>query len=132
MPGSGRKVLVAEDNPAMGDVVRFNLQNAGFAVTVCRNGVDALRTLQQGKFDLVVTDYQMPGLNGEQLCGEIRSDSRLLHLPVIIVSARGLELDLNRLQEQFQITAVVFKPFSPRELVKLVHSSLEPVTAESP
>lgn len=131
MTPADRHVLVAEDNLAMADVVRFNLQNAGYTVTLCRNGHDALETLRRQPVDILITDYQMPGLNGEQLCRLIREEPALSALPVIMVSAKGLELDLDRLRDELNLRTVLYKPFSPRELTRLVHTSLESLTPSS-
>ncbi len=118
-------VLVAEDNLAMADVVRFNLQNAGLKVTVCRSGADALELLMRQPVDLVVTDYQMPGLTGEELCRRMRDDPQLREVPVVMVSAKGLELDLDRLKDELRLDTLLYKPFSPRELTRIVKASLE-------
>ncbi|MCC7422137.1 MAG: response regulator [Planctomycetaceae bacterium] len=125
MVASTPHILVAEDNLAMADVVRFNLRNAGFTVTVCRNGQDALGTLQQRSIDLLITDYQMPGLTGEEICRAMRQDVRLRHVPAILLSAKGLELDVDMLRNELGLQAVLFKPFSPRELTQLVRTTLE-------
>lgn len=127
MPATSQHILVAEDNLAMADVVRFNLRNAGFMVTICRNGQDALGTLHEQTIDLLITDYQMPGLTGEELCRAMRQDARLMHVPAILLSAKGLELDIDSLRSDLGLHAVLFKPFSPRELTQLVRTTLESV-----
>jgi CheY-like chemotaxis protein len=127
MLATSQHILVAEDNLAMADVVRFNLRNAGFTVTICRNGQDALGTLHEQAIDLLITDYQMPGLTGEELCRAMRQDPRLMHVPAILLSAKGLELDVDTLRNELGLQAVLFKPFSPRELTQLVRTTLESV-----
>jgi CheY-like chemotaxis protein len=113
-------ILVAEDERVMSDVIRFNLQRAGMQVTVARHGLDAWERLQSLSFDLLLTDYQMPGLTGVELCRKLRSELSDWPVPVILLSARGLELDAAALREELNIQAVLFKPFSPRELVQVV------------
>ncbi len=120
-----RHIVVAEDNLAMADVVRFNLQNAGYRVSLCRNGRDALELLRAGGVDAVITDYQMPELDGEELCRHIRDDVRLSGIPIIMVSAKGLELDLDRMREELRLRSILYKPFSPRELTRLVAETLD-------
>lgn len=129
MTDTAPHVLVAEDNLAMADVVRFNLRNAGFRVTVCRNGRDALDTLRNHPVDLLITDFQMPGLTGEELCREMRSDVRLMAVPAILLSAKGLELDVEALRADLRLHAVLSKPFSPRELTQLVQKTLASIPA---
>ena len=119
------RILVVEDNRAMADVIRFNLSRAGYDVTVGRNGREGWEHLQTESFDLIISDYQMPEMNGEELCRLIRQDPRFDTLPVIFLSAKGLELDANTLKEELGISEVVFKPFSPRELIKIIQRRLE-------
>ncbi len=71
----------------------------------------------------------MPEMNGGELCRLIREDLRFNTIPVIFLSAKGLELDVKTLKEELGIHDVVFKPFSPRELIQLIQRRLkqEPV-----
>ena len=66
-----KRILVAEDDIAMGGVIRFNLQKAGFDVTLVRSGKAAWELLEQADFDLVVSDFQMPEMTGGELEMEI-------------------------------------------------------------
>ena len=117
-----RKVLVAEDNVVLGDVIKFNLQRAGFEVTLARNGNDALRFLQSESFNILVTDFEMPGQNGEQICQRARQELRLDSLRIVMCSAKGLELDREELKARLSLEAILFKPFSVRELTSLLES----------
>jgi CheY-like chemotaxis protein len=119
MDENGPRILVAEDNSVLADVLRFNLQRAGFAVTVATNGAIAINYLQQEPFDLLITDFQMPGVNGEQLCKVIRGELQLDQLPILMCSAKGLELDIGSLKSEYGVTQVISKPFSMREIVAL-------------
>ncbi len=125
MSSERKRILVADDNPALSSVVRFNLQRAGFAVTVARNGLEAWNHLERNSFDMVVTDHQMPEMTGCELCERMRGDSRHAETPIIMLTAKGLELELPRLQEELGVVAVFPKPFSPVELVKAIADRLE-------
>lgn len=118
-------VLVAEDNPALANVTRFNLERAGFHVHLARDGEEAAGLIAGHHFDLVITDLQMPHMDGEQLCQYIRTVAMLPDLPIIICSAKGLEIDASRLVEEYGLSHVLFKPFSPMELVRVATSLLE-------
>jgi len=125
MGNHGKRILVAEDNLAMAGVVRFNLEQAGLEVMVARCGRSAWEMLRQEDFDLVIVDVQMPGLNGTQLCERMRLVPRLADVPVILLTAKGLELDVRYHQEQLDVRSIISKPFSPRELLGLVQKHLE-------
>ncbi len=118
------RILVAEDERVMSDVIRFNLQRAGYEVTVARNGLDAWDHLQSRAFDLILSDYQMPGLTGVELCRRLRTAFAGWDVPFILLSARGLELNAACLHDELKILTVLFKPFSPRELLQMVANAL--------
>ena len=121
-------VLLAEDDKVMADVIRFNLERAGYSVQVARDGLAAWQFLQNERFDAAILDYQMPGISGEEVTRRVRSDLGDGDLPIIFVSARGMELSFERLHEQYQVYKLVFKPFSPRELIQVVNDAIESST----
>ena len=124
-------VLVAEDNGILADVLRFNLQRAGFEVVTVENGRLALEELQQRPFDLLITDYQMPEVDGQLLCKLIREQNAFEHLPIIMCSAKGLELDVQALCEEYRISKVISKPFSTQELVGLARALITVETTQA-
>lgn len=114
------QILVAEDNRVLSDVLKFNLLRAGFEVTVAPDGRSAIQQLQERRFGLLITDYQMPGANGEQIIQFARGTLGLSTMPIITCSAKGLELDVERLQNELQVSRVIYKPFSMREIIELI------------
>lgn len=128
MSKSGRRILVVEDNAALASVLRFNLQRAGFDVTTARNGRVAWESVQENAFDLIVTDQQMPEMSGCEFCRKLRTIDEFLHTPVIMLTAKGMELELPRLKVELGIAATFLKPFSPSEIVKAVEDQLEAVS----
>lgn len=128
MSNADRNILVVEDNAALASVVRFNLQRAGFQVTVARNGRVAWEAVQEEAFDLIVTDQQMPEMSGCELCQKLRMLDEYRATPVIMLTAKGMELELPRLKSELGIAATFLKPFSPKEIVKAVETLLEAVS----
>lgn len=124
MAAQAKRVLVVEDDPVVADLVRFNLERAGIEVATACNGQHALELLDQQAFDLVVTDYQMPRMNGAELCRKLRGESRWCETPVVLLTAKALELDLAELREQLGVREVFSKPFSPRALTHTVQECL--------
>jgi DNA-binding response OmpR family regulator len=117
-----KRILLADDNRAIATVVQFVLEQAGFEVMLACNGQEAWELLQQERFDLLITDHQMPEMSGSELCQRIREDWQLAALPIFMLTGR--ELDPKRLREQFNLTEVMSKPFSPRELIARVQDCL--------
>jgi DNA-binding response OmpR family regulator len=113
------RILVAEDNKVLGDVLRFNLERSGFHVTLARTGDAAAKLLAGESYDLMFTDIEMPGMNGIDLCRYLRFELGNSDLPVAICSARGLEVDEQEMRTKYGVSEIIFKPFSMRELVAL-------------
>ncbi len=120
MSQNSQRLLIAEDNPAAAGVLQFTLSKAGFQVEVATNGRLAITKLQAEKFDAIITDYQMPGATGEEVIQAARAGSPNEETPIILCSAKGLELDTVELTNTYQLAKIIYKPFSPRDVVKIV------------
>ncbi|MCA9051114.1 MAG: response regulator [Planctomycetaceae bacterium] len=118
------RILVAEDNRVMGNVIRFNLERSGFEVVLVHDGGSALKRLEVESFDMVITDYQMPNASGDDLCRYVRFDSPHRDIPVVLVSAKGMELQAADLVSPQRFSKVIYKPFSPLEIVKVANDVL--------
>jgi two-component system phosphate regulon response regulator PhoB len=116
-------ILIADDDPDIRDLVAFKLEQAGFDVTAVDNGLAALSAAQQAPPDLVVLDVMMPGMSGIDVCRELRNQASTGSLPIILLTARAQEGDV---EVGFGAGAddYVVKPFSPRELVSRVEAVL--------
>jgi two-component system phosphate regulon response regulator PhoB len=119
----GVRILVVDDEPDLLELARFNLDQAGFQVEVAETGEEGLERLRRSRPDLVILDLMLPGLSGEEVCRRLRADPGLADLPVIMLTAKGEEVDR---VVGFELGAddYVTKPFSPRELVLRVKAVL--------
>ncbi|MEI7436325.1 MAG: hybrid sensor histidine kinase/response regulator [bacterium] len=88
-----KRILVADDSITVREMERKLLENHGYTVDVTVDGMDAWNTVRMGRYDLVVSDVDMPRMNGIELVRHIKQDARLKHLPVIIVSYKDREED---------------------------------------
>jgi two-component system chemotaxis response regulator CheY len=118
------KILVVEDNAALSGVICFNLVRAGFDVTSANNGRAGLDMLRKGNFDLVLSDQQMPMMTGIQLCEYIRQLPAHRKTPVILLTAKCMEIDLPKLQQNPGVSIALPKPFSPSELITCIEECL--------
>lgn len=118
------KLLIAEDNAIMANVLRRILELGGFNVQIENDGLQALGACGVNDFDAIVTDYQMPHMDGFEFIKALRCGDRNQSVPVIFVSGKGLELDPEALLRDWGVRKVMFKPFSPRELMSCLHDCL--------
>lgn len=118
------KLLVIEDNVPMAHVLRFSLERAGYQVRIAGSAEEALAAASVGSFDLVLTDQQLPGMTGVEFIGRLRSIEHHRTTPILMLTAKGLELDIPRLRSELGVRDLFLKPFSPREIVAAIQSTL--------
>jgi DNA-binding response OmpR family regulator len=116
-----RRALVVEDDADIVELLTHYLSADGFAVESAADGRKALALLRQGDFDLLVLDLQLPGLDGLNVCAEVRRDARLRDVPIVMLTARGDEAD-RIVGLEMGADDYVVKPFSPKELVARVRA----------
>ena len=117
------KILLVDDEPAQLELLRYNLEKAGFETLQAENGRDAILLTEEHEPDLVVLDWMMPEASGIDVCRELRARAETRLLPILMVSARGEEGDRS-LGLDSGADDYVAKPFSPRELVARVKALL--------
>lgn len=109
-------VLVADDEPHIGRIIKMKLEQGPFRVTLAYDGRDALETLEREKdIALVLLDVMMPHLSGLDVLAHIRAHERWKALPTIILTAAGQEQQYRRAME-LGATEFLTKPFSPKKL----------------
>jgi two-component system phosphate regulon response regulator PhoB len=102
----------------------LKLQNAGFNVITARDGEEALEILATTPVDLVITDYQMPGITGLEVARRVHKEPGKRDLPMLLLTAHGLSLEQVEMSRA-GISACLSKPFSPREVLSKVNALIE-------
>ena len=121
---SGKTILAVDDEAHILHVVSLKLQNAGFSVVTANDGEEAFEAATANPIDLVITDFQMPGMSGLDLARKLHGEPGKRSLPVMLLTAHGLALEQVELAKA-GITVCLSKPFSPRDLLSKVNELLE-------
>ncbi len=116
-------VLVVDDDPDIRELVVFKLSQLGHRVATEADGQAGLAAAIQSKPDLVLLDVMMPKLTGIEVCQQLRTHAELAHVPVVLITAKAQEADVER-GFAAGATDYIVKPFSPRELATRVESLL--------
>lgn len=127
----GRRILLCDDELHILKAAEFKFKRAGYEVVTASDGQQGWEAIEQQLPDLLITDCQMPRMNGLQLAERVKADPKTCHLPVIMLSAKGFELSNAELRDRFGILALVAKPFSPRDLFERVENILNEREAET-
>jgi CheY-like chemotaxis protein len=117
------KILIAEDERDIRDLVAFTLRFAGHEVATAANGAEAVEMAPKENPDLILMDVRMPRMTGYEACKVMKSDPRLKDIPVVFLSAKGQE---NEIQTGLEVGAeeYLLKPFAPDQLTDRVKSIL--------
>ena len=118
-----KHIIVVDDEADLVKLVTYNLKKEGFLVDSAQDGEKALAKVKKGKYDLIILDLMLPGLQGMELCRIIRNDPKTSSLPIIMLTAKGEEVD-RVLGLELGADDYITKPFSPRELVARVKAVL--------
>lgn len=121
---TGKTILAVDDEAHILHVVSLKLQNAGFNVITAKDAEEGFDSAAGVPIDLVITDYQMPGMSGLDLAKKLHNEPGKKQLPVMLLTAHGLALEQVELA-QAGVSVCLSKPFSPRDLLAKVNELLE-------
>ncbi len=124
--GRPERILVVEDSATMLHQMKNSLQIQGFQVDVATDGLSGWEKLTNQSYDLIITDYDMPYVDGLELCARIRQSSQFCHLPIIIETSKDSRADQVKIRSM-GIQAFITKPFSPDRMI----AEVERVLAET-
>lgn len=117
-------LLLVDDELHILKAAEFKFKRQGYHTDCARDGLEAWEKVQVNPPDMLVTDLQMPRMNGLQLIQRLRDDQRFRNLPAILLTAKGYELDHDDIISRLGVFEIVSKPFSPRDLCKRVEMAL--------
>ncbi len=119
-----KRILLCDDEIHILRAAEFKFKKAGYDVQIAGDGEEAWEAIEEQKPDILITDCQMPRLDGFALVQRVRENPDTEDLPVLMLTAKGYELSHEEMAEKWNVIAVVAKPFSPRELLKKVDEIL--------
>ena len=121
--GSGRKILIIEDETDVADLLTLNLRKAGYRISTAADGAGGLQKARDDKPDLIILDLMLPKMSGLEVCKILKGDTATAQLPVLMLTARAEEID-RIVGLEFGADDYVTKPFSPREIVLRIRAIL--------
>lgn len=117
-------VLVVDDEAHIRRIVELQLKRAGIEVELAMDGREALDAIADHIPDLVITDCQMPRMDGLALCDALAAQDETAGIPILLLTAKGFELEEKELRSKGNIVGLLCKPFSPDELLRTVEKAL--------
>jgi DNA-binding response OmpR family regulator len=127
-----KRVLLCDDESHILHAAEFKLRRANFEVRSSSDGEGAWEVLQDWLPDVLITDCQMPRLDGIGLVRRCRQHETTRELPILMLTAKGFELSPELLYDELKVLGVMSKPFSPRELLRCVEQIIETGSCTTP
>lgn len=125
------KILVVDDEKDILDLVEYNLKQEGYKVTCVLTGEEALDSIREKKPDLILLDLMLPGVDGFEVCRQLKRDEQTRDIPVVMLTAKGEDIDVVTGLELGADDYIV-KPFSPRILIARIRAVLRKKQASIP
>lgn len=123
-------ILVVDDEEPIQELLKFNLEKEGYTVLMAFDGPSALKTIEEKLPDLVILDVMLPGMDGLEVCNQLRQDSKVRDIPVIMLTAKVEEID-KVLGLELGADDYLTKPFSPRELLARIRARLRRIKPQT-
>lgn len=117
------KILIVDDEEHIRELIKFNLENNGYKSICVDNGLEALKIAKEENLQLILLDLMLPGMDGYDVCKEVRRDINISTTPIIMITAKGEEFD-KVLGLELGADDYITKPFSIRELLARVKAIL--------
>jgi len=121
---SKENILIIEDDKHISKLVKYNLEKTGYDCTIVEDGEKALDVLSKQGIDLILLDIMLPEMDGFEVCRLIKQDTKLKNIPIIMLTAKGEEVD-RIVGLELGADDYVVKPFSPRELMLRIKAILK-------
>src|SRR5438874_5731516 len=127
--GSGRNILIIEDESDVADLLTLNLRKAGFRISTAADGASGLQKARDDRPDFIVLDLMLPKMSGLEVCRILKSDTATRHIPILMLTAKAEEVD-RIVGLEFGADDDVTKPFSPGEVILRIKAILRRGAAE--
>jgi DNA-binding response OmpR family regulator len=119
-----KKILIADDNENIREALTYLLEDEGYALSLAKDGAEALRKVREVSPDILFLDIMMPEINGYDVCRTIKNDPDLKKTYVIMLTAKG-QVDEQERGKEIGADEYVVKPFSPMEILAKVNNILD-------
>ena len=117
------KVLAVDDSPSMRSMISFTLKKAGYNTVIAEDGVQGLQSAQAEDFDLILTDINMPEMNGIELIGKLRELDAYKHKPILVLTTES-STEMKTKGKSAGATGWIVKPFEPEKLLSALERVL--------
>ena len=118
------KILIIQDSPSVNAMLKFRLEKSGFSVETVETGEEGLEKTKAGRYQLILLDYNLPGINGGQVCQILKEENNTKNIPILIMSAKD-EDKLNQITKEAGADGYIGLPFDGKTFIERITGFLK-------
>jgi len=118
------KILIIQDSPSVNAMLKFRLEKSGFSVETVETGEEGLEKTKAGRYQLILLDYNLPGINGGQVCQILKEEDNTRNIPIVIMSAKD-EDKLNQITKEAGADGYIGLPFDGKTFIERITGFLK-------
>jgi len=118
------KILIIQDSPSVNAMLKFRLEKSGFSVETVETGEEGLEKTKAGRYQLILLDYNLPGMNGGQVCQILKEEDNTRNIPIVIMSAKD-EDKLNQITMEAGADGYIGLPFDGKTFIERITGFLK-------
>jgi two-component system alkaline phosphatase synthesis response regulator PhoP len=119
------KILIIQDSPSVNAMLKFRLESGGFSVETAETGEEGIEKTKAGQYQLILLDYNLPGMNGSQICRILKKQDNTKNIPIVFMSAKDEE-KLRQITKEAGADGYLGLPFEGKKLIDQVMGFLKP------
>jgi two-component system alkaline phosphatase synthesis response regulator PhoP len=118
------RILIIQDSPSANAMLKFRLESGGFSVETAETGEEGIEKTKANQYQLILLDYNLPGMNGSQVCGILKKEEKTRNTPVVFMSAKDEE-KLSRITKEAGANGYIGLPFEGKTFIERIKGFLK-------
>ena len=118
------KILIIQDSPSVNAMLKFRLESGGFSVETAETGEEGIEKTKAGQYQLILLDYNLPGMNGSQVCRILKKQDNTKNIPIVFMSAKDEE-KLQQITKEAGADGYLGLPFEGKKLIEQITGFLK-------
>ncbi len=118
------RILIIQDSPSINAMLKFRLENSGFSVETSETGEEGIQKIKSNQYHLILLDFNLPGMNGGQVCRILKGEDKTKNIPVILMSAKD-ENKLSQMTKTIGADGYIGLPFEGKTFIEKINGFLK-------
>ena len=118
------RILIVQDSPSVNAMLKFRLESGGFSVETTETGEEGIEKIKGSQYHLILLDYNLPGMNGAQVCKKLKSEDSTKNTPIVFMSAKDEE-KLSQITKEAGADGYIGLPFEGKKFIEKIRGFLK-------